>query len=90
MTHITLIKYANRKVYFKGWKQYVTSEHIAGFLIAGATVNIIEHKSGFDVTDDTLLYMIARATQTNRLSTANVLRRYQDKIRNTLDNVGLS
>ena len=55
---INIKRYPNRKLYNTGAKQYVTLDGIAGLIRDGADVQIIDHKSGEDLTTVTLTQII--------------------------------
>ena len=57
--HLLIKRYASRRLYNTETSDYVTLEDIAGFIRAGRDVQIVDLKSGDDLTRQYLLQIIA-------------------------------
>ena len=58
-THVLIKRYASRRLYNTETSDYVTLEDIAGFIRDGREVQIVDLKSGDDLTRQYLLQIIA-------------------------------
>jgi polyhydroxyalkanoate synthesis regulator protein len=50
-----IVRYKNRKLYVKEFRNYTTLTEIEENLKAGKTINVVCHKTKNDITEDTLL-----------------------------------
>ena len=55
----TIKKYANRRLYDTSTSQYITLHDLKELIVAGASVRIVDAKSGQDISREVLLQLVA-------------------------------
>ena len=53
-------KYPNRRIYDLGTSKYVTLDHLLELIVAGVSIRVEEAESGEDITQTTLLQILAK------------------------------
>src|SRR5579883_562938 len=64
---VTVKKYGNRRLYDTGESRYVTIEELADKIRKGADVQVVDAKSGQDLTQATLTQIIVESRRAARL-----------------------
>ncbi|MDD2715058.1 MAG: polyhydroxyalkanoate synthesis regulator DNA-binding domain-containing protein [Candidatus Wallbacteria bacterium] len=68
---ILIKKYENRRLYSVAEKRYVSLEEIRKLVAAGHDVEVIDHKSGEDITHQ-ILFQVLLETESDKISTLPV------------------
>ena len=53
-------KYPNRRIYDLGTSKYVTLDYLLELIVAGVSIRVEEAESGEDITQTTLLQILAK------------------------------
>lgn len=69
-----LTKYSNRKLYSKTQSRYVTLTEVANAIRAGAELKVTDNETEHDVTQDTLVSIVANVVNLDKSSLVGIIR----------------
>ncbi len=72
---VTVKKYGNRRLYDTGSSSYINLEQLAEMIRQGTEVQVVDAKSGEDLTREVLLQVVMEVLQGGDLLSASMLRR---------------